>query len=186
MMQEKTQPAAESQSESVEQLFRDHNRALVNFLATRLHSDHEAREVAQEAYVRLLQLDRPAAASFMRASLFRIAANLAVDRLRRRGVQMRAARSSFFDEFDTRHEPERCLLAEEELRRVRGFLAELPEKCRRAYLLYRLEDKGQGEIAAELNITPRMVRHHLNHALVYCRLRLNGASADAVREHFKR
>jgi RNA polymerase sigma-70 factor (ECF subfamily) len=185
-MPEKTRPEAQSQSESVEQLFRDHNRALVNFLATRLHSDQEAREVAQEAYVRLLQLDRPAAESFLRASLFRIAANLAVDRLRRRGVQTRAARSNIFDEIDTRHEPERMLLAEEELSIVHGFLAELPEKCRRAYLLYRLEDKSQSEIAVELNITPRMVRYHLSHALVYCRLRMTGASAETVKEHFKR
>ncbi len=177
---------AENPGESVEQLFREHNRALVNFLSTRLHSDQEAREVAQEAYVRLLQLDRPAALSFMRASLFRIAANLAVDRLRRRGAQLRAARSGMFDELDTRDEPERRLLAQEELRIVRGFLAELPERCRRAYLAYRLEDKSQAEIAAELSITPRMVRHHLNHALVYCRLRLSGAPAEVVREHFKR
>lgn len=176
----------EGRSESVEALFRDHNRALVNFLAARLQSDQEAREVAQEAYVRLLQLDRPAATSFLRASLFRIAANLAIDRLRKRGAQVRAARSTFFDELDTRHEPERVLVAKEELHIVRGFLAELPEKCRRAYLLYRLEEKSQAEIAEELGITSRMVRHHLSHALIYCRLRLMGQSADSVKEHFRK
>ncbi len=173
-------------AESIERLFRDHNNALVQFLASRLRSDQEAREVAQEAYVRLLQLDRPAANSFLRASLFRIASNLMVDRLRHRDVQNRATRAQLFEEWDTHNEPERQLIGQQELHSLRGFLAELPVNCRRAYLLYRLEDKSQAEIADALNVTPRMVRHHLNHALVHCRLRLNGASLETVRAYFKR
>jgi DNA-directed RNA polymerase specialized sigma24 family protein len=41
----------------ISQLFREHNRALVLFLASRLKDMQAAREVAQEAYVRLLQLE---------------------------------------------------------------------------------------------------------------------------------
>jgi len=45
-------------AELVARLFREHNDALVSLLALRLRSLHDAKEVAQEAYVRLLQLDR--------------------------------------------------------------------------------------------------------------------------------
>src|SRR5688572_644070 len=68
----------------VKRLFEEHNRTLVSFLHARLHCEQEARDVAQEAYVRLLQLDGHGAISFLRSYLFRIAENLAVDRLRER------------------------------------------------------------------------------------------------------
>lgn len=47
--------------------FRNHNQTLVRFLKARLGSEQEAKEVAQEAYVKLLQLERAGAISFMRA-----------------------------------------------------------------------------------------------------------------------
>jgi DNA-directed RNA polymerase specialized sigma24 family protein len=61
----------------ISQLFRDRNRALVLFLASRLKDMQAAREVAQEAYVRVLQLEAPGAVSFLRSYLFKVAANLA-------------------------------------------------------------------------------------------------------------
>jgi len=51
--------AADSSDRAAEvsQLFREHNRALVLFLASRLKDIQAAREVAQEAYVRVLELE---------------------------------------------------------------------------------------------------------------------------------
>src|SRR5580658_5486126 len=74
--------AAEGHAGRIDHLFREHNDALVRFLSARLGSYQDAREVAQEAYVRLLNLDRPGAVNFLRALLYKTAANLAIDRLR--------------------------------------------------------------------------------------------------------
>src|SRR5262245_23495507 len=68
----------------IERLFREHNDALLRFVAAKLGSKQEAREIAQEAYVRLLCLDHREAVSYLRAFLFKTAANLAMDRLRQR------------------------------------------------------------------------------------------------------
>jgi len=70
----------ESRAEVVERLFREHNEALIRFLRGRVGSHNEALEVAQEAYVRLLSLDQPGAVSYLRAFLFKTAANIAIDR----------------------------------------------------------------------------------------------------------
>ncbi|HEY0339863.1 MAG TPA: sigma factor, partial [Steroidobacteraceae bacterium] len=70
----------------VDRLFREHNEALIRFLTVRVRSPQEARDVAQEAYVRLLSLDEPGAVSYLRAFLFKTAANIAVDRRRREVV----------------------------------------------------------------------------------------------------
>ena len=75
---------AEERRAVIQRLFEDHNDSLLRFLSVRLRSVEEAREVAQEAYVRLLKLDEPNAVSFFRAFLFRTAANLAIDRMRKR------------------------------------------------------------------------------------------------------
>lgn len=95
----------------VERLFREHNRALVSFLAARLGSEQEAREVAQEAYVRLLRLDHPSASSFLRAHLFHIAANLAIDRLRQRAFHARTPLNDLFQDLFFTPTPEHQALA---------------------------------------------------------------------------
>src|SRR5580700_507376 len=90
MLPPKADPVADSEPETeesradvVERLFREHNEALIRFLRGRVGSRNEALEVAQEAYVRLLSLDQPGAVSYLRAFLFKTAANIAIDRRRR-------------------------------------------------------------------------------------------------------
>lgn len=178
--------SADLRARSVASLFRNHNRALVNFLTLRLQSVQEAREVAQEAYVRLLQLDRPAAHSFLQAYLFRVASNLAIDRLRRRGAEMRAtAHAELFDEFDDLQEPERAAMASQQLDLVRRCLEELPENCRHAFVMHRIEGLGIDDIAARLKVSSRMIYMYLERAMIYCRLRTDGATAEEARQRMK-
>jgi RNA polymerase sigma factor (sigma-70 family) len=122
----------------VERLFREHNRALVAFLTARLGSEQEAREVAQEAYVRLLRLDQPTASSFLRAHLFHIAANLAIDRLRHRTLRARKPLDELFQDLLFTPTPEHQALAAEEIDVMRRALRELPAKSAQAFTLYML------------------------------------------------
>jgi DNA-directed RNA polymerase specialized sigma24 family protein len=66
----------------VARLFREHYRTLFLYLAARLKDAQSADEVAQEAFVRLLQLESTLTVSFLRAYLFKISGNIATDRLR--------------------------------------------------------------------------------------------------------
>src|SRR5688572_24059946 len=140
----------ENRSEVVARLFREHNQALVSLLSLRLHSLQDAKEVAQESYVRLLQLDRPGAASLLRAYLFRIASNLAVDRLRQRNVRYRSAaavEAELFEELTVRDDPERRTLAAEELSLVNRCLQELSPSCQRAFYMHRVQGLAVTDIA---------------------------------------
>jgi RNA polymerase sigma factor (sigma-70 family) len=166
----------------VERLFRDHNDSLIRFLTLRLHSRHEAREVAQEAYVRLLQLERNDVAGFLRAYLFRIAGNLAIDRLRRRATESRFQERELFPGlFEQPAGPEAQALQSERVEQVRCYLQELPHAVRDAFLMFRTQDMDQAAIARCLGVSDRMVRNHITRALVYCRLRVDGlAPAEAL------
>src|SRR5688572_3765074 len=88
-------------------LFREHNEMLVQFLTGKLRSRQEAREVAQEAYVRILSLDSPGAVSFLRAFLFKTASNIAVDRIRHRERCPHTGDVSLFDEVPETRTPDK-------------------------------------------------------------------------------
>lgn len=166
-------PASASRAERarlVERLFKEHNRALIGFLRTKLHNDQEAREVAQEAYVRLLQLESPGVVSFLQAYLFKIAANIAVDRIRHQIVRERAAaeHALFFDEADESASVERRVLARDELRCISMAMQSMPPKCRMAFAMHVLLDRSIEDVAAEMSLSTRMVRYYIVRGLELC------------------
>jgi len=165
--------AGEGKEQLVERLFREHNEALIRFLLARLHSYQDAREVAQEAYVRLLSLDRPGAASYLRALLFKTAANLATDRQRRSEVRGRPTDLPLFQEMAEARTPEREIAGEQAVRRLERLIAAMPAKCRRAFVLHQFDGRDFGSIAKEMHISERMVRKYVVRALLHCRSQLN-------------
>lgn len=171
--------AAEERPNDIARLFREHNAALLRFAAAKLGSEHEAREVAQEAYVRLLQLDSRQTIGFLRAYLFKTAANIAIDRLRARRRSPAHATVSDEDLFAFDLCPERHCAGEEMVTVVERALAELPEKCRRVLLLYRVEGLSRAEIAREVSLGERMVRLYIARALEHVRRRLDEASGTS-------
>jgi RNA polymerase sigma-70 factor (ECF subfamily) len=173
---------AEARSAAISALFREHNRALVNFLLTRLRDEQEAKEAAQEAYVKLLQLDQPVASGILRWYLFKIARRIAIDRQRQRFTRSRLDRLEVFDELDTTNSIEGQVMASDELARLRSALAELPQKCRRAFELQRFQGLSAVEVAQQMGLTDRMIRHYVRRALVYCRFRLEGATPEVARK----
>lgn len=168
-----------STSVVIEHAFQKYNESLVRYLSVRLRSLRDAEEVAQEAYVRLLKLDEPDTISHLQAYLFKIASNIAIDRMRRQnrrphhlpldgirdGVPAPASRV------------DRIVDAQQQISLIRDIVAELPPKCRKAFLLYKFESWSYREIAETMNLTESMIRKYVLRAIVYCRSRF-----DAVRE----
>jgi RNA polymerase sigma-70 factor (ECF subfamily) len=157
----------------IESLFREHNEALIRFLMTRLRSHQEAHEVAQEAYVRLLSLHQPGAVSYLRAFLYKTAANLATDRLRREDVHDRATALPLFHEFADALSPERQVAGVQEIQRLERLLDDLPPKCRQAFVLNRFYGMDFTAVAQEMGLKERMVRTYVVRALLYCRSRFD-------------
>lgn len=158
-----------SHSALIERLFRDHNEALVRFLRSRLGSHNEALEVAQEAYVRLLSLDQPGAVSYLRAFLFKTAANLAIDRRRRHQSYGKVTGRQLFPEFTENRTPERLVAGEQTLRHLGRLIESMPAKCRAAFVMSQIHGLDAATIAAQLGITDSMVRKYVVRALLRCR-----------------
>jgi RNA polymerase sigma-70 factor (ECF subfamily) len=164
--------------EAISHLFKEHNRTLVLYLAARLRDEQLAKEVAQEAYVKLLQLERPGAVSFLRSYLFRVASNLAIDRLRQQDSRTRIDQKDAFDDFIEDCMGERAAEAQDELAYVKRCLYELPPRYGQAFHLHALLELSFDEIAEAMCIKPRMVRHYVTLSLVYVRLRREGVARD--------
>jgi RNA polymerase sigma factor (sigma-70 family) len=169
--------ASSSHAQRISRLFSEHNESLIQFLATRLRSVQEAKEVAQEAYVRLLSLEDSGAVSFLRAFLFKTAANLAVDRIRSRNRQQQALDAGLCDELREATTPDREAATAQEVEIVRRLVGELPPKCRHAFLLHRVQGVEFSEIAQEMGLSERMVRHYVLRAVLYCRAGLDAAQS---------
>jgi RNA polymerase sigma factor (sigma-70 family) len=166
-------PDQTARAQLIERLFREHNEELLRYLRTRLHSAQDAREVAQEAYVRLLSLDAPGAVSYLRGYLFQTAANLALDRLRRGQVHSRATAQPMFTEFVDHCTPERRVAGTQEVELLQRLLQSLPAKCQRAFLLNRCYGLDFDAVAKEMGLKTRMIRTYVVRALLYCRSQMD-------------
>lgn len=161
-----------------ERLVQEFNRSLIQMLQARLGSYEDARDVAQEAYARMLNLDSGQAVSYHRAFLFRIAQNLATDLLRRRRLMEEREPDGLELWPDPSMDPERSARARIIAEQLSALLAQLPARTREAFNLVRLQHLDFNEAASRMGITSRMVRIHVARALVYCQQRLDDIGGD--------
>lgn len=165
-------PASEHRA-TVEQAFREHHEDLIRYLKARFPVQ-EAREAAQEAFSRLLNLEL-GAITHLRAFLFRSAANIAIDRRRREGVDGRA-RSELplllFSEMADTLSPERRVSSEQALKQLQHAIEEMPPKCQQAFIMHQIEGIDFPEIAAHMQLGESMVRKYVAKGLLHCRARL--------------
>jgi len=160
------------------ELVRNLNTTLIRSLQLRLGSYEDAREVAQEAYARLLNLGNDQVVSFQRALLFKIAQNLATDLLRRRAYTELPEPDGLDLWPDPGADPERSARARWVVERLPAVLAELPPKCAEAFRLVRMEQCSFKEAAERLDLTDRMVRIHVARALALCQMRFDELRDD--------
>jgi RNA polymerase sigma-70 factor (ECF subfamily) len=142
-----------------------------------LGSDEEARDVAQEAFLKAYQ----AIGTFKKEArfsswLYQIATNLCRDRLRRRKtratVSLEALEESGPVMVETRPGAHERLLERDLARAVRRAVSELPEEQREVVILKEYQDLTFLEIAQALGVPVSTVKTRLYRGLGQLRLRL--------------
>jgi RNA polymerase sigma factor (sigma-70 family) len=112
-----------------------------------------------------------------RAYLYRVAGNLAVDRLRAETAHARHVRGGGLPESVPSLSPpaDRIVQARQEFDILRAAVRELPARCRAVFLLYRGHGLTMRQVAARLGISEKTVEKHIAKAMVHCRNRLRAA-----------
>lgn len=158
----------------VEALFADRGDDLLRYLSSRLPNGEDARDLAQESYLRLLRRSRDDLVRHPEAYLFRIAANLMYEHW----LAVRPERNSRADSVDpdlldsdelsieAAAAQQQCVDALERVLRV------MPPMRQKVVLLHRRDGMTYAEISAKLGISVGMVRKHLAKGLARCREQL--------------
>lgn len=148
-------------------LFHKYREELTRRLVSMVKSHDTAADLVQDTYVRLLRLGEARVVEQPRALLHRIAANLAIDHLRKEKNGAPA-----FDDMDAAMavpsqaaSPERELLAKERFRRCLHVIDQLPPRSREAFVLCRVYGYSYQEIAVRMKISESGVEKLLMRAL---------------------
>ena len=159
----------------VERLYREHASALEAFLYRRTGNHADAIELAQETYVRMLQIKSIDAIRNPKAYMFSVAANLAAEHATRQG-RARATLdiSNPVLEAELSHDPSFAEQIDEAASAVRldEVLAELPARCRAAFWLQIGHGMSYEEIARHLGVSKETVKKDLSKVIQHCRQRL--------------
>lgn len=148
---------------------------LVGVWSRRTGNRHDAEDAAHDAIERLLKADASVALK-ARAYLFQAAGHRLIDRWRRQG----RAEHIPLDDLDEADRlvledpdaPVRAARLADDLAKV---LAELPLKCREAFVLNRIEGWTQAEVAAHMGLSKNMIERYVMRAIEHVR--------DRLREH---
>jgi RNA polymerase sigma factor (sigma-70 family) len=144
-----------------------HEATLRSWLRSQRLINADVEDILQETYAAVAALERVDHIRESRSYLFSVARRLMVRCLRRkRVISIDAMAEIDLSELQTDEpSPETQADAGEELRRVLEQIDTLPAKCRRAFLLRKIDGLSQAQIAAEMGIAESTVEKHLGKAL---------------------
>lgn len=165
----------QDRSEALAEIARNHHSALVRFLALRTGSAEDAKEIVQEAYAKLLALDRSGTISFLVGYLWRIAANLAIDRGRQRAARSRLTEAALQPSTAFGPSTETVIELRQRLAIVERAISELPARCRQAFILRVVEGLRFAQVGREMGVSERMAKMHVARAMEYLQHCLDAA-----------
>ncbi len=161
-------------------LYRATLNPLRRYLARLLGNSTEAQDVAHDAYVRVYPTVNQEPVENPEALLYTTARNLAINRLKRRGISP-FAREALNLETAASSAPSvtQQVMARQELGMLEQAIAELPAGCRSVLLLRKVELLSHREIADRLGIAISTVEKQHARALRLLRAALPGDPAPA-------
>lgn len=136
------------------------------FFLKRTHNHAEAEDLTQETFARVF--GGSASASGMHSGyVFQVAANLLRDRARRHKVRAdgQDALEQLYGHAVDWLDPEKIAAGRGAIASLMAGLAELPERTRVIFVLYRVENIGKQMIAESFAISPSAVEKHVTRAM---------------------
>ena len=153
-------------------LFMAHRGALVNYASGIVGDAVQAEDVVQEAWLRFGAVASSRVLEEPVGYLYRIVANLALDRRRRATLETREtapeAKRNAVGMVDRTPSPEEEAIARQDLQRVMSAMAELPERTRIALEMHRFGGCTLREIAEHLGISVSMAQVLVVQGVKHC------------------
>lgn len=136
---------------------------LMQFLNRCLRNPSDAADLRQDVYVKVYEAARKKLPDPVRPFVMTTARNLVIDHIRHEQIVSieTVADLEQIGVVSDEPGPDRTAAARSELGRLRRALDHLPERCREAMILRKIEGLPRREIAARMEISEAVVAEHL-------------------------
>ena len=146
-------------------LVREHWSCLVGYAHRMLGSDDEAKDVAQEVFIRAWESrERWESGGSEKAFLIQVARNLCLQRLRRARVRLRSKPRVRQGSKERPRSPMEEVYRGELRQALLRALGCLPDRRREAFVLVRVDGLSLGAAAKRMGVTKRTVANHVDMA----------------------
>lgn len=153
-------------------LFKSRGADLLGFLKRRLCSDADARDIAQETYLRFIRLADPGRIDNAEAYLFRIAANLLWEHRMRHRDTIADSDGAMAAQLVAEQTPFDLAVSTQVTQRLKAAVDALPPVPRSIVILHMREGLSYTAIAQQIGMSDSMVKKHVYMAFALCRKRL--------------
>lgn len=157
-------------ADNLDALYKGYHGWLLSWLRRRLDCPHNAADMAQDTFVRLLTVGAYTVPREPRAFLATIARRLLVDRSRRQKLE-RAYREELerhAEYMEQAPSPEQLLAAVQALDHIARALSRMSTRVQQAFILRHLEGYSHAQIAEQLQVSIKSVQKYLVQALLHC------------------
>lgn len=155
-----------------------HYRELVDFLSRRTGSRESAQDCAQETWIRLAAARTlKAPVDNLRAYVFQVAANLAIDFQRHHAAEQRKQALYAQSRLPDAAVPDTMDVAalRQTIARLEAAIMRQPLRTRQIFLMHKIDGDSYADIAGALSVSVKTVEKHMTRILLACRQ----AMADA-------
>lgn len=139
----------------------EHYQRVLGFISSRINSDADAENIAQDVWLRLLEYDKPISEERILSLLYTVASNLVNDYLRRLYRSRAVADEIRGSYIDADWSDESAVVARDIASLEQNRVECLPPQRRIIYIMSRYDDKSVDDIATELSLSYRTVENHL-------------------------
>ncbi|AHV93623.1 RNA polymerase sigma factor [Bordetella holmesii] len=150
-----------------------HYRELVDFLSRRTGSRDSAQDCAQETWLKLAGMQAVSAPiSNVRAYVFQVAANLAIDMQRRQTAENRNIERYAQFQLPGATSPDTAEIAalRQVIARLEAAILAQPLRTRQIFLLHKIDGQSYADIAQALGVSLKTIEKHMTRVLLACRL----------------
>lgn len=158
-------------------LYKEEYFGVFRFLARKMGNDHDAQEITQDAFVKVWKLNEVDAIDNLKAFVYRVASNLAIDALRRKKVEDRYKGQLTVDENERMRlagavgdaDQYEALARKQQVEAIMIVIRSLPENCQIAFILNRFKGLSYSEVACRMGVSKSMIEKHVSRALAALR-----------------
>jgi RNA polymerase sigma factor (sigma-70 family) len=157
-------------------LYTDHHFWLQRWLSVKLGNAHDAADLAQDTFTRILGRNDLATLNEPRAFLTTVAKGVLINWYQRQALERAYLDALAALPEPTAISPEQRMLILETLHEIDAMLDALPPKVKQAFLLAQLDGLAYADIAQQLNLSVITIKRYMKQAFLQCLLAMEHAA----------